>query len=467
MKNILVIAKGNSAKAFLEKIKQIDLSKKRFYILYYDEVLGEEYLHENFLLYKFDPTSKVKLHALLETHNFRQVYIILSNKTDTQATYENIRLYSKELEIVLNDRWQLTLDDPALTCLETDEILANMLANHLPDMPLYANNIGLGEGELVEIKIPFGSPFSYRYVSNIEQKRWRIVALYRHQKLILPSYNTTLEPNDSIIVVGNPNVLKSVYKSIYREFGQFPIPFGENIYLPIDMAQMQPKIVEKLINDAMLFHSSLNSRKLIFRVINPSLGILLDKIKSYDKGSMQVEIDFYHHQISEILINDVSHFQVGLLITDESFFMDHVQLLHDLHLPILKVGKSGFYQIKEAAILSSESRKVEKISSTIFDLSSQLKLGISIYAFDNEDSEFEKVVEHFKNLSKLFDEKVNVIKSRRNPLRELKDREDLLHIIPFDYQIRRRNILAFLSRNVNRLYFQLSNNYQLFLPSDE
>ncbi len=467
MKNILVIAKGNSAKAFLEKIKQIDLSKKRFYILYYDEALGEEYLHENFLLYKFDPTSKVKLHALLETHNFRQVYIILSNKTDTQATYENIRLYSKELEIVLNDRWQLALEDPALTCLEPDEILANMLANHLPDMPLYAHNIGLGEGELVEIKIPFGSPFSYRYVTNIEQKRWRIVALYRHHKLILPSYNTTLEPNDSIIVVGNPNVLKSVYKSIYREFGQFPIPFGENIYLPIDMAEMEPQAIEKLLNDAMLFHSHLNSHQLIFRVINPSVGPLLDKLRSYNKGSMQVEIDFYHHQISEVIKEDIAHLQVGFLITDESFFMNHIEALHALHTPILKVGRGSFYQIKEAAILSSESQKIEKISSTIFDLSSQLKLGISIYAFENEDSEFDKVVEHFKNLSKLFEEKVEVIKSRRNPLRELSDREDLLQFIPFDHHIKRKNFFTLFSRNVNRLYFKLSNNYQLFLPSDE
>ena len=468
MKNILLLLGGKSAKIFLQRLKTIDLSNKKFFVVYYDESVICEDLDEHFLLYKFDPSSQVKLHNLLDSHEFTQAMIILSNKTDSLASYENIRSKYSDLQIVLNDRWQLDINDESLTKIDTREFISNILVNHLPDVPLYATNVGLGRGEIMEIKIPFGSPFTYRYISNIEQRRWKIVAIYRNQRLIIADYKSRIEPNDSIVCVGNPNVLKSVYKSIHREVGQFPIPFGENIYVFIDMSKMSEEQINKLIDDAMIFHSKLNNNKLIFRVINPVYGELLNKIKSYDKASMQVELDFHSYDVDELLKHDVVTFQVGLLICNEEFFIDHTNLLHSLKIPILKIGKGSFFNIKESAVLTNDSKSVEKISSTIFDLSSQLQLNIFIYEFDAEESdEFKKVVEHFNNLSKLFDQQVKVLKTRRNPLRELNDRDDLLQFLAFDKSVERRSIFAFFSKNINRLYFQLSKNYQLFLPSDE
>jgi len=467
MKNILVLADGKIAKKFIERVKDIDLSKKRFFIVYYDDNMQIDDLGESFLLYRFDPSSKIKLQSLLNSHEFDQAIIILSNKMDLMASYENIRDFDKTLPIVIHDRWSLELeDDKNLSIVDSNSIIANMLIHYLPDIPLYATNIGLEKGEIVEIKIPYGSPFTYRYISNIEQKRWKIAAIYRNNRLILPDYKTTLEPNDSILAVGNPNVLKSVYKSINREFGQFPIPFGENIYCFIDMAEFSDEIIEKLANDSILLHSHINSNKLIFRVINPRYSKILDKIKSYDKGSMQVELDFYSHKKEDIIDSDVNLFQVGLIVLDDDFFAQNIDLLYELKRPVLKVGECGFYKINEAVIISNESQKVEQISSTIFDLSSQLKLNISIYEFSDDEGESKKLIEHFMNLSKLFDEKVKVVKSNKNPILELKQSSDKLQFLPFDRDVKKRSFLSYFSKNANKLYFKLSKNYQIFLPSD-
>ena len=468
MKNILIIAHGQTGKIFLQRVSNTDLSNKRYFVLYYDDNTLPTEINEHFLLYKFDPTSEVKITALLKSHDFYQSMIVLSNKTDTIATYENIRALYPEMQIVIHDRWQLGLENPFVTVIDSKDIISNMLVNHLPDIPLHATNIGLGQGEIVEFKIPFGSPFTYRYISNIEQKRWKIVAIYREHKLLIPNFKTTIEPNDSILAIGNPNVLKSVYKSINREFGQFPIPFGENIYCYIDMQIMDDEAIEKLTTDSMLLHSNLNSNKLLFRVINPRYCATLNKIKSYDKGSMQVELDFHDHDKKDIINSDVEKYTAGMFITNEEFFSENITLLHDLKIPILKVGKSSFFNIKESVVLSNESEKIEKISSTIFDISSQFKLDISIYEFEGEDSEeFRKVIDHFNNLSKLFEEKVKVIKTRRNPLRELGSHDDILQFLPFDKSVESRSIFSFFTKNINKLHFQLSNNYQIFLPSEE
>jgi len=108
----------------------------------------------------------------------------------------------------------------------------------------------------------------YRHVSSIAQKRWRIALIYRGTEIILPKPNTMIQPSDILLIVGDPNVLQNVYRSIKRESGQFPSPFGSNIYTLIDMRSMSKERVSKLIKDSLYVHSKLNNKRLIFRVID-------------------------------------------------------------------------------------------------------------------------------------------------------------------------------------------------------
>lgn len=468
MKNILLIAHGKAAKVFIKRVMNSDLNNKKYHVVYYDEKTLPEDKSEQFLFYKFDPTSKIKLDSLLNSNEYYQTMVALSSKNDTLATYDIIRESHPSMQIVLLDLWDLEFNDANLTIINAHDVVSNIMSNYLPDIPLAAQNLGLGTGEIMEFKIPFGSPFTYRHIANIEQKRWHIAAIFREHKLIIPTPKSMLKPNDSILTVGNPNVLKSVYKSINREFGQFPIPFGENIYCYIDMRTMNDEEIEKLTNDAMLLHSNLNSNKLIFRVVNPKYSKILNKLKSYDTKSMFVELDFYEHEIKTLLHNDMEHFFVGLVVTNRNFFNEHIALLQRLKVPILKIGKGSIFNIKESVVLSNESEIIEKISSIIFDVSSQFKLDISIYEFEGDDhTQSQKVVEHFENLSKLFQEKVKVVKTKRNPIRELSHRENFLQFLPFDEHIQEKSFFSFFSKNINKLHFHLSDNYQLFLPSQD
>ena len=44
------------------------------------------------------------------------------------------------------------------------------MVEKLPNVPVLAQNIGLKQGEIMEIRIPFGSSYAYRYIGSIEQK---------------------------------------------------------------------------------------------------------------------------------------------------------------------------------------------------------------------------------------------------------------------------------------------------------
>ncbi len=466
MKKILIIADGIVARSFLQRLEDLDTSENIYYIVYYKQSTLPQKLSEHFLYYHFDPTSYVKLSPLLEEVDFFQVMLVLGNKIDMTATYENIRKVDKNLPIVLLDKWQLGIEDQHTMVVDLQERVANLLSNYLPDIPLSAQNIGLGQGEIMEFKIPFGSAYVYRHVGNIEQKRWRIAAVYRKGQILLPDQKTMLLPDDTILAVGNPNVLKGVYKSINRQFGQFPLPFGQNIYTLIDMIDMDDAQIDHICNDAMLMHAKLNSKKLIFRVVNPRFGKMLEKLKSYqESNSMEVLFDFLGESTERLITSDIDLNYVGLFITEKAFFSKHLDFLYRLKIPVLKIGEYGFFNIAHTVVLCDESEKIEQLSSIIFDFASQMGLDISLFDFaSDEREEREKIIEHFENLSKLFEEKVRIVKTKRNPIRELEAHDDFLQFIIFDKTLLEPRILSWLSTDMKKHYFHFLDKYQLFLP---
>ncbi|MFX4253416.1 potassium transporter TrkA, partial [Aliarcobacter butzleri] len=70
------------------------------------------------------------------------------------------------------------------------------MVERLPNIPVLAQKIGLKQGEIMEIRVPFGSSYAYRSIGTIEQKQWRIFGLYRNQKMIEINPTLVLKPND-------------------------------------------------------------------------------------------------------------------------------------------------------------------------------------------------------------------------------------------------------------------------------
>jgi hypothetical protein len=467
MKKILIIADGKTAHRFLQRVISTDATSNKYFVVYYNDKTLPETKVEKFSYYKFDPTSFSKISTLVKNEDFYQCMIITDTKTDLEESYKNIRKIDSKIQIAIVDQWDLQYNDPNITVTDAHDTLSNIFSNYLPDLPLFAQNLGLGTGEIMEFKIPFGSPYIYRHIRNIDQKRWRISAIFREHKLLLPSPSMMLLPNDSILAVGNPNVLKGVYKSVKREFGQFPIPFGENIYCYIDMKIMSDKDIEILTNDTMILHSKLNSNKLFFKVVNARFSKVLDKIKSYGNSNMIIEFDFHSDDFEKIISKDIEINYIGLIITNQKFLNKNIEFLYHLKLPIFKVARSGFFTIEELVYLSSNSKKSEKVSSIIFDVSSQLKIEITLFDVHLENSEEqEKIISHFQNLAKLFDEKIKILKTKRNPIMELETRDNFLQFVIFEKKMLSSKFTSYFSTDIEKHYFRFKNNYQLFIPSE-
>lgn len=464
MKKILIIADGILAKQFLERVMETEAGENSYTVITYKEETLPKKRPENFRFLEFDPTSFEKL-ALVLNENFFQIMIILSNEFDVMATYRNIRTLDRKVRILLMDRWTLDIDDKRLYTLNSRDILASRFADHLPGVPIIAQNIGLGSGEIMEISVPIGSSYVYRHLASIEQNNWRIAAIYRSNTLILPRPTLMILPNDLLLVIGDPKVLQSVFKSVKKELGQFPSPFGSSIYCLVNMLKMNDEEIDILINDALLLHSKLNSKKLHVKIINPTHSKAFEKIKSYHNSHINVMVDYFENDPRTALAKDSEKMDIGLIVVTNAFFKKNKHALFQTKLPVFKMGKSGFSSLNEGIILSSDMEEIEKESSVIFDVAKQLSLDIKLYTYD-PDKKVDKnsLVEHFDNLSKIFGKDVDVIKSEKNPLLKLKNKDTILQFLPFSHKILESNIFSIFSTDMEKLHFKLANNYQLFIP---
>ena len=465
MKKILIISDSIVGEHFIQRVIGTYTTENIYYVVETKAKKYNDFNPARFKFYEFDATSFYKLANLLKME-FIQVVVAMENQIDVENIIKNIRNVKKNLRITVLNKWKLSNIDPNIMLINSNEILSSRLLDYLPNVPVIAQNVGLGEGEIMEVLVPFGSSFIYKHIGVIEQKDWRIVAIYRNRKLVMPSRKRMIQPNDLLLLVGQPDVLKSVYRSIKRELGQFPEPFGSNLYLYLDINLMDNKNIFKMVKKSTFIQQKLK-QKLIIKIVNPNDIEIVEKIKDHRSENIDVVIDYYGKDLDKQIFEDVKNKHIGLVIVSHKLFNIYElrKLFYRLHVPILKISKKPFESIKESALILSDNRNLEKISSTAFDISEQMGFNIELHNFLNEhQGDKEQVVEHYYNLATIFSKSIKVVKENQNSIRVLKSKENFLQIIPFTQNIATRKLYTFLSTDSEKLYYKLDDYHQIFIP---
>ena len=465
MKKILIISDGSVGNHFVQRIIQTYTSENIYYVIQSKKVEYAEVNPSRFKFYEFDTTSLYKLSNVLKME-FVQVFIAMDDLLDVENTIKNIRTIKKQLRIVILNQWKLENEDPNVVLINSNEILASRLLDYLPNVPVIAQNVGMGEGEIMEVLVPFGSSFVYRHIGVIEQKNWRIVAIYRNRKLIMPSRRRMIQPNDLLVLVGEPEVLKSVYRAIKRELGQFPEPFGSNILLYIDMDLINHLTVRDLVSRAVFAHKKFK-HNLIIKIVNPGNIEIIQHVKEYCTSNIVVNIKYDNSDLESSFHNDIKYYHIGLVIVSKEMFADNDMrsALYNAHVPVLKIADKSFSDVKDAVIILSDNRDLEKISATIFDISEQMGFNIELYNYINEHQDAkEQVIEHYYNLSAIFSKSIKVNKESENPIRILNKKDSFIHILPFTHKLTARRIYSLVSTDNEKLYHKLDDFHQIFIP---
>ncbi len=137
----------------------------------------------------------------------------------------------------------VAIDDAARPQYEALDVRPIVRARLLGDVVLQslrhdgvavASNVGLGQGELIEIRILSSSPAIGQRLSDLNPDGWRVAAMYRANQLVIPRGSTTLRADDRVLLVGDPEILPHVAENLRIGLPDFPLRYGPNIvvYLP-------------------------------------------------------------------------------------------------------------------------------------------------------------------------------------------------------------------------------------------
>jgi len=469
MKNILILADGLVAEEFVRIVNSKRIAETSYTVVTPREFAFPAKPAVPMERLNLDPTSYSKMRQLFNRHDFSVVFILLDTLEEAGESLKNIRRIDDRIRVVLLDAWNAfrKLRQNSTQVLNSNEMLANQLYNLLPGVPVIARNVGLGEGEIMEVLVPFGSPFAYRHVGSIQQIKWRIAAIYRDNKLLLPNNATMIRPQDILLLVGRPQVLNNLFQRIQKRTGMFPEPFGRHLYLFLDLSRDR-KQAEAYLKEALYLSEKLEGRTLIIRVIKPGDFSLLQEIRSLESDRVNVLVDYTDQKESAVLTGDMQHYDVGLIFLSPTCFgkEEIFDQVHDLKKLVYLFGETPLPQIREAVILMSDEEEMEAISSTSFYISEALGLSLCLCYFDPE-GDFDannRVVEHFETLSHIFHYPVKVEKRQANPVRELAKMQRVLQITPFVRRLRSRWRLPFLSTNVDDYLLEKIRHPKLLVP---
>jgi len=470
IKNILILADGSIAKHFIEWVGKKRVAENKYYVTYYKEGVAPEKMGKNISLIHTDPTSFSKLRNIMNDVKYSNIFIVMENIEDAKYSLKNIRLVDDKVRVVLVNQWdddEIGRDEENITILHSDELLAAHLYDNLPNVPVVAQNVGLGRGEIMEIHVPFGSTYAYRHVGSILQRKWKIVAVYRDEKQIIPTNATMIRPNDTLLVLGKPIVLDGVYKTINKRIGLFPEPFGKDLYLLLDFRHDQENALLYL-KESIYLLEKLEEKSLYIRVLYPNNFAIIDEIKALESERMTLSICYDDHDIKTLIEYDIHQHDIGLVLNSIETFEsnDLKETLYDLRKLVYLFGDNLLYNTKECVILMSENEKMESISSTAFDISESLSLKLTLCDFDPEgDFESKKmIIEHYETLTHIFNMEINIEQKVANPIREISNMKDILQIAPFEKRLNTDNFMKLISTKVQDFLLTTKRHPKLLVP---
>ena len=470
IKNILILASGSIAKHFIDWISKNRVAENQYYVACYKANVEPEKLAKNVTMIHMDPTSYSRLSRIMSEINFSNLFIIMEDIDDVRYVLKNIMLIETKTRVVLVNQWddkEIGREQENIAIIHTNSLIATQLYDQLPNVPLVAQNVGLGQGEIMEVHVPFGSSYAYRHVGSILQRKWKIVVLYRDEKQILPTNATMIRPNDTLIIAGKPIVLDGVYRTINKRMGLFPEPFGKDIYLILDF-RYDKKNALRYIEESIYLLGKLEEKSLFVRIIYPNDFSLLDKIKKYNTDNITISISYNISNIDRLVEFDIHEYNIGLVMNSISTFKaDGLKdTLNKLKKLVYLFGQETLSTIENSIVLMDKQDRMESISSATFDLSETLGLSLSLCDF-NPEGDFKNkknTIEHFETLAHIFSMEIDIIQKVKNPIRALSNMEHILQIAPFEDDLSGINIRKLISSRMQDFLLIMPKHPKLLVP---
>jgi hypothetical protein len=225
--------------------------------------------------------------------------------------------------------------------------------------------------------------------------------------------------------------------------------------------ELEKKVISNLLKSALFLHRKLKNKKLIIKIINPKLNLRIYKLFKFK--DIEIHTDYFSTDYISTLKKDVEKLNIGLIITNNEYFYKYKYTFFNINIPIFKQSKEPIKKCKELIVLL-QHKMLDRIASTLFDLSFQLNIGINFLEPTNESKDLTELKEYLKKSSKVYNFKnITFTKTQKNPILKLRKRENICLIEPFTKPPIPK-IIQIIHPKIENAYIMLDKFNQFLIP---
>jgi len=179
-------------------------------------------------------------------------------------------------------------------------------------------------GEIVEVSVLPSSPMIGRPLSSIRSTRWHVSAIYRDDRLVVPTGPIRIEVDDRVVLVGEKEILPAIAEFFRVGEPEFPLEFGSQVLVLTESASHFQHVAPELAY--ILDHSRARGVEILFWPHEPEIQAALEKTASDHEIDVSTSAVFGNY--GEVGAKHIFNKDCGFLVVpDERFrFLERLGL---------------------------------------------------------------------------------------------------------------------------------------------
>lgn len=415
---------------------------------------GEKDTTEGVKYFHGDATSRLTLEKA-NIENSPAIIITITNEEVVLEIARVIQTYfsvSRVISVSITEEVSSVLEGMNVEVENIFKSAAGSLRNRIEKNVRTAHGIGISQNEIIEVELHPNSRFSNKVLGNIAPINWNIGIIYRDGNIIVPRSDTELKPRDRIVILGDPEVLKTVSEIITFDFVQFPLQYGSSI-----VAYISGQENDSYFEEIFYLYTIFKLKDII---------LLLSKRAVDEEQTIRDRADRIFTAAPYRLVTDVSDImetiektvnelygKCGMIVFEKEVFMKlsggffslftHQNLLGSImtvaRCPVLLSSNSFPYDTTAVPIIrgSDITHTLEasmEISLTLDNELTAVMVKPSEYiATDEEMEDFKEAKKVISDTSMVYKKKIAILTGKGNPIKEMSTHLTDFNLVVFEW----------------------------------
>jgi Trk K+ transport system NAD-binding subunit/nucleotide-binding universal stress UspA family protein len=306
-------------------------------------------------------------------------------------------------------------------------MLAKSIYQYLRDPRINVMELAFGDGEIMEVDVAHHFQVIGKKASTLINDKWRLVAIFRRDKMVFPDKDTEIVSGDRLVVVARPDTFHELCTLMECGIPHFPLSYGQGLLISL----VSKSDHEQIIRECM--HLAHNTKVSYLSVLCDKEQADTPKMLESWAQSIDIEVETFEGDLTERLKELDVKKNFGIMVVqpfEASFFKSLakptlISLAHSISCPLLLARHT--YPYKRILVPFNATSKAELALSLSVDLAKQLKAEIAVAVVDepefirgDQDEDWaESVLRRIRELGHVHKFEFEEISRKGNPVREI------------------------------------------------